>query len=243
MADGRKIASRVALAVMIVAIVAIAAICATLIYMQSKGGDLKPSPKSEEQVVEEDGFPEVDWEYWQETNPDIIGWITVPGTIIDYPIAQAPADDPEYYLYHDAYKDWNYVGCPYLDAGCAEKGIFGSSNSVVFGHNMGWSQETFGDLKFYVDPEYAESHADVLIQTPFEKRKYAIQAVDIIPSWDAVKRTQFEDTTDAMKWWKARYDAADVKVNKEIVYSKNMVTLCTCSNNYWSNERTLVYCL
>ncbi|MEI3232096.1 MAG: hypothetical protein V8S24_13235, partial [Gordonibacter pamelaeae] len=34
----------------------------------------------------------IDWAYWTSVNPDVIGWIEVPGTSIDGPIAQAPIE-------------------------------------------------------------------------------------------------------------------------------------------------------
>lgn len=67
------------------------------------------SPVPGEQTIEDtptadgSGFPDVDWEAWRAINPDVIGWISIPGTPVDYPIVQAPADDPTYYLKHDVY--------------------------------------------------------------------------------------------------------------------------------------------
>ena len=52
-----------------------------------------PSPGADASVAAEEDpqspFPEVDWDYWQGVNPDVIGWITVPGTTINSPIVQA----------------------------------------------------------------------------------------------------------------------------------------------------------
>lgn len=53
----------------------------------------------------------------QSKNEDTVGWITVPGTVIDYPVMQTP-DDPEYYLHHDFEKNSDIHGTPFLDAGC-----------------------------------------------------------------------------------------------------------------------------
>ena len=72
----------------------------------------EPSPNAEQG---DSLFPTVDWDYWQSINPDIIGWVTVPGTTIDYPIMQGHSDDPEYYLHHDIYGNWSIYGVPYLD--------------------------------------------------------------------------------------------------------------------------------
>ena len=84
----------------------------------------------------DDGFPTVDWAYWQGVNPDVIGWITVPGTTINSPIVQAPTDDPDFYLSHDVYGNYNIYGAIYLDAECAEAGL-DSRNAVILGHHSG----------------------------------------------------------------------------------------------------------
>ena len=45
-------------------------------------------------------------------NPDIVGWIQIEGTSIDYPVMQTPAD-PNYYLKHDFEKHYTDYGCPF----------------------------------------------------------------------------------------------------------------------------------
>ena len=39
----------------------------------------EPSPNADFQAYP-DGFPIVDWGYWEEVNPAVIGWVTIPGT-------------------------------------------------------------------------------------------------------------------------------------------------------------------
>ena len=78
--------------------------------------DASPSPSPngtpQETATESAGgreseFPTVDWDYWKSVNGDVIGWITVPGTDINHPILQAHASDPDYYLHHDIYRNYN----------------------------------------------------------------------------------------------------------------------------------------
>ena len=56
---------------------------------------------------------EPDWKKLQESNPDIIGWIYVPDTVINYPIVQSK--DNSYYLNHSSLKDVNTIGAIFLD--------------------------------------------------------------------------------------------------------------------------------
>ena len=68
-----------------------------------------------------------------EANSDIIGWITVEGTKIDYPVMQTQ-DDPEFYLRRNFQKEHATAGVPFMDA---SSDIFvPTSNFLIYGHNM-----------------------------------------------------------------------------------------------------------
>lgn len=166
----------------------------------------------------------------------------IPGTPVDYPIVQAPADDPTYYLKHDVYRKPNFMGCPYLDADCAEGGLFGSTNAVVFGHNLGFGDTSmFNAVASYTDASFAREHCRVLLQTPDERREFEVQAADCIGGWEAQKRTRFESEADFSQWYADRLVESDMRLTDEAVASP-IVTLCTCSYNRWAdNERTVVY--
>ena len=166
----------------------------------------------------------------------------IPGTPVDYPIVQAPADDPTYYLKHDVYRKPNYMGCPYLDADCAEGGLFGSANAVVFGHNLGFGDTSmFNAVASYTDASFAREHRRVLLQTPDERREFEVQAADCIGGWEAQKRTRFESEADFSQCYADRLVESDMRLTDEAVASP-IVTLCTCSYNRWAdNERTVVY--
>lgn len=187
-----------------------------------------------------DGFPEVDWDHWLSVNPDVVGWVTVPSTRISQPIVQAPASDPTYYLEHDVYRQYNPMGCPYLDAGC-EEGL-SSTNAVVFGHH--WSGgRVFSDFELYGRGSFAEENRLVLLQTPSEKRRLHVQAVEVTRGSAETKVTSFPDRGAFEAWWTVRYAASQAKVApdpEDAGFPERVVTFCTCSYAH-RNDRTLVY--
>lgn len=190
-----------------------------------------------EQEQEEYPFPEVDWEYWQGVNEDVIGWVTVPGTRIDYALVQAPDNDPTYYLYHDIYRTWNPYGCPYVDASC--EGIT-SLHTVIFGHNMtSYDPSMFGDFSRFSYWGYAAEHPVILLQTPDEKLVLDVSSATIVHGTEASKRTDFESAEELAFWYDKRFENATVQLanNEE---ATQLFTFVTCSYNYFSNERTLV---
>jgi sortase B len=233
--------SGIALALAYLLALALACLLAGTAGLAQRGGAQQPSP-GEERVTDADGFPDVDWGHWRKVNPDVIGWLTVPGTGIDLPVVQAHAEEPQFYLDHDVTGRWNFTGCPYLDASCAEGGLLGSDNAVVFGHNMDMEPEMFGELDGFADEGWAQEHGLVLLQTPEAKVVMKAVAADIVPGWEALKRTEFSSEADFLEWWGQRFQDADVKL-ADAAGRGRIVTLVTCSYNYWSeNERTLVYC-
>ena len=69
--------------------------------------------------------------YWE--NTDMVGWILIEDTNIDYPVMQTPTD-PTYYLKHDFEKNYTDYGCPFMQADC--DALAPSDNLILYGHNM-----------------------------------------------------------------------------------------------------------
>lgn len=196
--------------------------------------------EAEPDGVESDPFPVVDWDYWQGVNPDVIGWITVPGTTIDSPIVRASKDDPAYYLKHDVYRNYNPHGAIYLDADC-EDGLL-SRNAVIMGHHYGDDVEAapLGIIAEYKDEGFASGHATVYLQTPEWKKTYEVRFAQIVNGLEPNKFTSFSGDEAFRTWYEgARGDAAMV-LDPE-TEPQSVISLVSCSYNIWvANERTVV---
>ena len=205
-------------------------------YREPFEADVSPDASS-------DGFPDVDWEYWKRENPRIIGWLTVPDTPIDYPVVQAPEDDPDYYLSHDVYGSRNIFGCTYLDAECAQNGLLNSENAVIFGHNMSnMDGSMFTAFSRYGDEGFASAHKTILVQTPEKKVRLRVVGVCVSPGDSATKRTAFQDKGDFESYCQERLLACDVRLDGwDVRDSDQLFTFVTCSYTRYANERTLVY--
>lgn len=242
---GKKSSKRKRIALTAAAVLMLAAAGAIVFALLSMHDSAAPSPAGdapiEEAAVDSDGFPEVDWGYWQSVNPDVIGWVTVPGTEVNQPIVQAHSDDPQFYLHHDVYKKRNVYGVPYLDAECTG-GLLGSPNAVVLGHHMSDGSVFAGLARYSTDAGFAKENTRVLIQTPTEKKTLNVRFARIVDATSVNKRTSFLDATDHKTWYASELAAASVVVDdREAVPAQGVVCLCTCSYNMFDNERTLVY--
>lgn len=113
-------------------------------------------------------WPSVDFEALAKLNPDIVGWIFIEGTSVNYPIVQGT--DNEFYLNHLFDRTWNRSGCIFLDAACPAG--FTGRNSILHGHNM-LDGAMFSDLTKYADQSFYDAHPVALLVTP--ERKYRIR--------------------------------------------------------------------
>lgn len=232
-----KTISKILIAIGVLLVCAALAILAYVYVLNTQARPAADPEGTFETTQDTDGFPAVDWAYWQSVNPDVIGWITIPDTTVNYPIVQAPAKDPSYYLRHDVYKNWTYIGVPYLDAECAEDGLM-AQNAVIFAHHISHGEPMFAPITQYADRAYADEHSKVLIQTPTDKRVLYVQGAARIHGNDKTKRCTFTSAQDQATWYQDR-------LNECIWHTDNLpatrtTTLITCSYNS-KNERTALY--
>ena len=93
---------------------------------------------------EEEGGVLREYRWLYESNPDMVGWIMIEDTVINYPVVQTP-DDPEYYLHRDFDGQDNARGCLFADVKCD---VENSDNVIIYGHHMN-DGSMFGELMNY----------------------------------------------------------------------------------------------
>lgn len=119
-----------------------------------------------------------------ETNQDMVGWLFIDGTQIDYPVMQTVENESRY-LSLDFYGQYDKNGCLVLDAdsvagtGTAAKnytdGTAPTTNLIIHGHTMK-SGEMFGRLRLYAQEDYGKEHSLICFDTIYEKREYELIA-------------------------------------------------------------------
>jgi sortase B len=93
-------------------------------------------------------------------NPDIVGYLNIPGTSIDYLVVQG--SDNDYYLRHDVYRAESQAGWIFMD--CAARQPYTSKNTVIYGHNMR-DDVMFHSLRKYASKDYFEAHRYITFNT------------------------------------------------------------------------------
>lgn len=198
------------------------------------------SPKTlfESVVPSDEGisYPVVDWDSWADTNPDVVAWMSIPGTDVSLPVAQGFESDPTYYLSHDVNGDWNVYGCPYLDWESAR--ACDPHNSVVMGHHTD-DGIMFAPLENYSNHGWAASHPNILWQTPATKQALQVAFVQVVDADVSRKRFEFADSRDYLNW--VEEQRVNAVVDLGVTPTTCLYTFCTCSYTTYASERTLVF--
>ena len=92
-------------------------------------------------------------------NTDCIGWISIDGTNISYPVMHTP-NDPQKYLRRSFHGQYSQSGVPFLDWRCSTDG----GNRIIYGHNMK-NGTMFSDLKKYLNTDFLNAHRTVKFET------------------------------------------------------------------------------
>ena len=104
-------------------------------------------------------------------NADCIGWLSIDGTNISYPVMHTPSD-PQKYLRRNFYGKYSQSGVPFLDGRCDLQ----NTNLIIYGHNMK-NGTMFSDLKKYVNIEFLNTHRTVKFETVDGSRYYTVTEV------------------------------------------------------------------
>lgn len=103
---------------------------------------------------------DMDLDALREVNPDVVGWILIPDTAINYPLMQGT--DNDYYLKHTWDGKRYAVGSIFLEQLCSPD--LTDFNTIIYGHNMN-NGSMFASLRSYRNQEYWQAHPYVYIRT------------------------------------------------------------------------------
>ncbi len=106
-------------------------------------------------------------------NSDLVGWLKIEGTTINYPVMQTP-DSPDYYLKRDFYGNYSSHGCLYAQENCDVAAP--CDNITIYGHNMR-DGSMFAGLFNYGYYDFWQNHKYITFDTLTEHRTYEVFAV------------------------------------------------------------------
>lgn len=167
-----------------------------------------------------------------EQNPDLIGWLSIEGTVIDYPVMYSPQAH-DFYLSHDFEKKKDKNGLLVLQADCDP--FTSGTNLIIHGHKMK-SGKMFGTLAKYKDQSYWKKHPVIKFDTLYARGEYQIFAAFYSKVYDVNKdvfkyyhfinantEAELQDFITNVKKL-ALYDTG-----MDVVFGDTLITLSTCS--------------
>jgi len=170
-----------------------------------------------------DGLPYVtaDFDALLLENPDTVGWLAIPDTVISYPIVQA--SDNAKYLNVSFLGKRSSAGTPFADSANNMRDL--DANTVLYGHNMGFGRkDMFGSLLSYKDKDFYEAHRYIQFDTIYQRYGW----------WKVFAVIEHDIRSEAKE--PSLYDS-----DTEISPDDLVLTLSTCDRSkYGKNGRLLV---
>lgn len=196
---------------------------------QTASPESAPDPTEPKRDDTDIVLPSVDFETLRENGPDIIGWLSLPDTVLNYPVTQT--DNNEYYLNHLYDGTYNKVGCLFADY--ENRADFSDRNTIIYGHNMR-DGSMFALLNRYDEQSYFDAHRQMYLVTP--KGGYVME---IFAAFAAKPEESGSETSPWQLSWKddgayttwltAMKERSAVESDVTVTCSDKVLTLSTCT--------------
>lgn len=226
---------------------------AQAVYDKAAQTYMLPVERMDGDVQAEDVPPQIDFERLQAVNRDVIGWIFIERTDVNYPLLVGA--DNQQYLFQSYMKKYAVAGSIFLDYRCSRN--LSDYHTVIYGHNMK-NGMMFGELDAYQKADYLAAHPYVyIIMADGSWNKYRIFAYAQVSVESAVYDLPC-DTKQKIKALRAQLaqssgyaageadaaDAADGVLQGAAQSSgAKLLTLSTCTNDSRDDVRFAVHCV
>ena len=175
-------------------------------------------------------------------NEDVAGWLSIPGTSLDYPVVQG--DDNLYYHRLSFEGDYSLYGVPFVD--CNVDLQAPSKNTIIYGHNIKNDDQMFNSLIHYWNTSYFIENPVINFHTVYGERQYKIFAAfvaNVNPEHGEVFNYHtFIDANDLSDIQEFIYNVqvrSVLNTGVDVLPSDELLTLSTCTYEF-ENARFVV---
>lgn len=161
-----------------------------------------------------------------EANRDTVGWISIEGTAVEYPVMQTP-EEPDFYLNHGFDRQPSAGGMIFMDADCRPNG---GNNSILYGHHMK-NGTMFAQLERYRSEEFYEEHKEILFDTLEETSCYQVFSVFCLSASEAEELSKYllAETEDDFKTVVELAERKNLHDTQKVPgWPERLLTLVTC---------------
>ena len=172
-------------------------------------------------------IPRVDFDGLREINPNIVGWIILEGTQINYPVVQG--EDNVYYLHRLYDGRWNPSGTIFMDY--LNNPNMRDFHTILYGHHMQDGSMFAAIERYLTQTDFINDHLYIFFITP--EREYVIKPFigykEFAYGHHVTWQLDFEDEAEKEEWLEGRRERSEISRNMEALPSHRFVTLSTCS--------------
>lgn len=188
-----------------------------------------PTPVEDDPVMDE--MAEINISALQQTNADVLGWIRIPDTEVDYPLLQG--EDNEFYLQHTWEKTPNSVGSIFLEH--LSSPDLTDFNTIIYGHNMG-NGSMFSALEHYAMQKHWQTHPYVYIATEMDVYRYEIFAFFRASVESITYGVEFQQDQKKADFLRNSANQTWIETGITPAVTDRIITLSTCSGADYSNR-------
>lgn len=166
----------------------------------------------------------------QQRNPDVVGWITVDGTEIDYPVVQA--EDNEYYLKRDWLGADNSAGAIFMDYRNDPEGLRErKSHTILYGHHR-QDGSMFQNLMNYKDESYFRENQTFEVTDQYGSHTFEIFSAYVTGTDFYFIETRFPQDEDFETFIDSIEERSMFDTDIEVTAEDHILTLSTCTYEY-----------
>lgn len=169
----------------------------------------------------------VDFAELKKINPEVVGWIQLNGTNVNYPFVQT--NDNEFYLNHSIDKSTNSAGWVFMDYRNKLKEF--DKNTILYAHGRG-DNTMFGSLKNVIKTNWLQKTANHIIKlsTETENTLWQVFSVYYIPTTNDYIQTTFINDEEYEIWLNTIKTRSIYSFDTTVSASDKVLTLSTCKN-------------
>ena len=172
----------------------------------------------------------IDWDKLLSINKDIVAWINVPDTNINYPVIQGKSN--ESYIHTNIYGGYSKGGSIFCDSYIQKP--FDDLNTIIYGHNL-LNGTMFSDLKRFSSLDYFHSHQFIYILLPNGSQyKYKVVSFHTVKSTDKFVYNPYVYDLSEYKQYVFQNNVLDTHIS-DFDECEPVLTLSTCTN---TNQNT-----
>jgi sortase B len=171
------------------------------------------------------------FERLQKKNKDIVAWIYIPSTNIDYPVVKGA--DNEFYLNHDALKKRSSAGALFLDFKnkLGKDAKSSDKNLTIYGHHMK-NGTMFKDLTKFRSKEFFNDNKYIYLDTKYIRETWEIFSVYITAADFNYRQPNFTSTKEYTNFLKSIKSKSIYPTNVQFTANDSILTLSTCSYEF-----------